>query len=115
MSETAPGPAPAPSLVMTQLLGGFQVSQALYVVTKLGICTMLEDGPLSVGDLAERSGAKPQPLSRLIRTLAMLGLFRTDGELVETTPLGAPALPDAPGDARECGRDVDGDALRPVR
>ncbi|WP_033416433.1 methyltransferase [Streptomyces canus] len=89
MSETAPGPAPAPSLVMTQLLGGFQVSQALYVVTKLDICTMLEDGPLSVGELAERSGARPQQLSRLVRTLAMLGLFRTDGEFVETTPLGA--------------------------
>ncbi|MGW6796601.1 methyltransferase [Streptomyces chartreusis] len=89
MSETAPGPAPAPSLVMTQLLGGFQVSQALYVITKLDICTMLDDGPLGVGQLAERSGASPQPLSRLIRTLAMLGLFRTDGDIVETTPLGA--------------------------
>ncbi|MCO5973418.1 acetylserotonin O-methyltransferase [Actinoallomurus soli] len=81
---------PPPSAVMTQLLAGFQVSQALYVVAKLGICTMLDDGPLSMADLAQRSGASPQPLGRVIRTLGMLGLFRTteDGR-VETTPLGA--------------------------
>jgi len=81
---------PPPFFAMTQMLAGFQVSQALYVVAKLDICTMLDDGPLSVADLAQRSGASPQPLGRLIRTLGMLGLFHTteDGR-VGTTPLGA--------------------------
>jgi len=88
---------PPPSAVMTQLLAGFQVSQALYVVAKLDICTMLDDGPLSVADLAQGSGALPQPLGRVIRALGMLGLFRTtaDGR-VETTPLGATLSRDHP-------------------
>ncbi|MGP2436943.1 methyltransferase [Streptomyces sp. JW3] len=83
-------PTPPPGVVMTQLLGGFQVSQALYVVAKLDVCTMLDDGPRTVADLAERSGALADPLGRLIRTLTMIGVFRTteDG-LVATTPLGA--------------------------
>jgi hypothetical protein len=88
---------PPPAAMMTQLLAGFQVSQALYVVTKLDICTMLDDGPLSVADLAKRSGVLPQPLGRVIRALGMLGLFRTtaDGR-VETTPLGATLSRDHP-------------------
>lgn len=78
-----------PSVVMSQMLAGFQVSQALYVLTKLDICTMLDEGPASIDELAERSGAAPHPLRRLIRSLAPMGLFRTDGDVVATTPLGA--------------------------
>ena len=33
------------SLAMIQMLSGFQVSQALYVVAKLGVATVLADGP----------------------------------------------------------------------
>src|SRR3569833_743494 len=81
---------PPPFFAMTQMLAGFQVSQALYVVAKLDICTMLDDGPLSAADLAQRSGASPQTHGRLISMLGMLGLFHTteDGR-VGTTPLGA--------------------------
>ncbi|MFJ9027656.1 methyltransferase [Streptomyces sp. NPDC102274] len=82
-------PTPPPAIVMTQLLGGFQVSQALYVVAKLDVCTMLDDGPLTVADLAERSGVSADPLGRLIRTLTMIGVFRSEGDRVATTPLGA--------------------------
>lgn len=81
-------PTPPPSIVMTQLLGGFQVSQALYVVAKLDVCTMLDDGPRTVADLAEHSGVPADPLGRLIRTLIMVGVFRSQGDLVATTPLG---------------------------
>ncbi|MEV6637015.1 methyltransferase [Actinoplanes sp. NPDC051470] len=89
MSEYSPQPAPPITAVMTQMLAGFQVSQALYVVAKLDICTMLDDGPQTTAKLAELSGAQVRPLSRIIRTLSMLGLFRSEGDLVETTPLGA--------------------------
>ncbi|MFE3264092.1 methyltransferase [Streptomyces sp. NPDC059215] len=82
-------PVPPPAVVMSQLLGGFQVSQALYVVAKLDICTMLDDGPRTVAELAERSGALAGPLGRLVRTLTMVGVFRTEGDLVTATPLGA--------------------------
>jgi DNA-binding Lrp family transcriptional regulator len=71
-------------------MGGFQVSQAVYVVAKLGVATILEEeGRQSVTELARRTGAQTEPLSRLIRTLAPLGLFATEGDQVSVTPLGA--------------------------
>jgi DNA-binding Lrp family transcriptional regulator len=81
--------APSPSAVMTQMMAGFQVSQALYVIAKLDIATQLDDGPLSVQELAERTGAHEPALRRLIRTLAPLGVFTTRDGDVSTTPLGA--------------------------
>ncbi len=81
--------APSPSAVMTQMMAGFQVSQALYVIAKLDIATELDDGPLHVHELAERTGAHEPAVRRLIRTLAPLGIFTTKDGTVSTTPLGA--------------------------
>jgi DNA-binding Lrp family transcriptional regulator len=81
--------APSPSAVMTQMMAGFQVSQALYVIAKLDIPTLLDDGPLGVQELAERTGAHQPALRRLIRTLTPLGIFTTRDGDVSTTPLGA--------------------------
>ena len=78
------------SMQLVQLVGGFQTAQAIYVIAKLDIATLLDDGPKTVAELAAASGARPDLLRRLIRTLAPVGLFRhlPDGT-VETTPLGA--------------------------
>ncbi|WP_454198236.1 methyltransferase [Nocardia sp. Marseille-Q1738] len=80
---------PGPATVMTRMLGGFQLSQALYVIAKLDVATVLDDGPLSHAELARRTGAHPASLRRLIRPLASVGVFRTEGEWVHTTELGA--------------------------
>jgi SAM-dependent methyltransferase len=77
------------SAVMLQMLAGFQVSQALYAVAKLGVATRLASGPKTVSDLAAEVGADADALTRIIRFLATLGVFRTDGDLVEATELGA--------------------------
>jgi DNA-binding Lrp family transcriptional regulator len=90
MSESTTVQDPPPSSVMVQILGGFQVSQAAYVTAKLGVATILEqEGPKSVAELAERTGAHPEQLYRLVRSLAPIGLFTTEGEWVSVTPLGA--------------------------
>lgn len=90
MPEAEAVAGPPPSAVMVQLLGGFQVSQAIYVVADLAVATILEqEGPKTVAELAERTGAKREPLHRLIRTLAPLGVFTTEGEYVNVTPVGA--------------------------
>src|SRR4029077_20101650 len=47
-----------PSRQMTELLSGFQVSQALYVAAKLDLATLMEEGSRSVEDLAAASGAQ---------------------------------------------------------
>lgn len=83
-------PVPPPAASMVQLLAGFQVSQAVFAVADLGVATILEqEGPKTVAELAERTGVLPEPLGRLVRSLAPVGVFRTAGELVDITPVGA--------------------------
>jgi hypothetical protein len=78
-------PEPARTL---QMLAGFQISQALYVVAKLGLSTALADGPRTIEQLATATGATADALRRITRSLAPLGIFRTDRERIEATPLG---------------------------
>jgi O-methyltransferase/methyltransferase family protein len=74
---------------MHQLLTGFEVSQALFVVAELGVATALLDGPQRLADLAARVGANADALERLIRFLVPHGVFRTSGrDDIEITDLG---------------------------
>ncbi|MBK0870100.1 MULTISPECIES: methyltransferase [unclassified Saccharopolyspora] len=83
-------PTPPPTAQISRLMAGFQVSQALYAVAKLDVPTMLaNDGPLPVNVLAERAGADPGALHRLIRSLTPLGVFSSEGDRVRVTELGA--------------------------
>jgi predicted transcriptional regulator len=87
-----------PAIRMQQLLSGFEVSQALYVIAELGVATALADGPRSVREVALATGADPDALGRIIRFLASLGVFQTDGETVTVTDLGR-TLADGPRDS----------------
>jgi hypothetical protein len=87
-----------PAVRMQQLLSGFEVSQALYVIAELGVATVLLDGPRSVREVALAAGADPDALGRIIRFLASLGVFQTDGETVTVTDLGR-TLADGPPDS----------------
>jgi hypothetical protein len=89
-SSAPPVPYLPPDAVMLQMLTGFQVSQAVYVVAKLDIATILaEKGPRTISQLADEAGADADALGRVIRFLASLGVFRTHGGEVEITELGA--------------------------
>lgn len=90
-------PTPSPAAQMSQLIAGFQISQALYAVAKLDVPTLLEkDGPLPVNVLAERTGAHPGALHRLIRSLTPLGVFGSDGDRIRITEMGAVLSRDHP-------------------
>ena len=95
-----PEELPAP-VQMTGLLAGFQVSQALFVVARLDLATVLADGSRTIDELAAATGAKADPIRRLIRSLAPLGIFRTHGDTVEITPLGATLAEGRPGSVRD--------------
>ena len=96
-------PTPPPGVVMTQLLAGFQVSQALYVVATLDVCTLLDDGPRTVADLAEHSGAPADPLGRLIRNFQA----KTPGGVDQ---LGVLLRGGSPGQVREQAHGLKGSA-----
>ncbi|WP_224388612.1 acetylserotonin O-methyltransferase [Pseudonocardia sp. ICBG1293] len=66
-------------MLIVQLSTGFQISQALFVVVDTGVATCLEqEGPTTVGDLAERTGTRPDRLARLLRALVPVGVLTLD-------------------------------------
>jgi hypothetical protein len=93
------------SLRMTQQLFGFTTSQAVYVIARLGVADALLDGPRGIEDLADATGADPDALSRVIRNLAPLGVFRTEADgKIAITPFGATLAADVPGSVRPISR-----------
>jgi hypothetical protein len=84
------------------MITGAWVAQAVYVVAQLGVVDLIAvDGPRSAGDLAERVGADPDALFRVLRALASIGMFteRTDGTFA-LTPIAESLRSDVPGSLR---------------
>ena len=52
------------------------VSQAIQAAAELGIADALADQPLPLDELANRVGADPDALRRLMRALISRGIFR---------------------------------------
>ncbi|WWW17401.1 hypothetical protein V7968_31300 [Nocardia vulneris] len=60
------------------------------MLTEAGVATILDqEGPQTVAASAERTGSDADALARLIRTVTPHGVFRTEGDKVAVTPLGA--------------------------
>ena len=67
--------APA-AAAMFELVNGAWVAQAIQVAAELGIADALTEDPLPLDDLADRVGADPDALRRLMRALISRGVFR---------------------------------------
>jgi len=90
-----------PETTLGRMIGGFMVTQMIYVATKLGIADLLKDGPKSIERLAESVEADPRSLYRLMRGLASVGIFaETDDRHFELTPLATFLQTRAPGSMR---------------
>jgi SAM-dependent methyltransferase len=91
--------APPPSEVLTQMMGGYWISQAIYVAAELGVADLLADGPRTATELAELTGGQGDALYRVLRALASIGVFTEDpmrrfglsalGERLRTTVPGS--------------------------
>lgn len=89
------------SQALMQMLTGFWVSQSIYAAARAGVADALQEGPLSVGELAARLDAHEENLYRLLRALASLGIFRETGARVfELTPVAALLASDHPHSMR---------------
>ncbi|EHB58889.1 O-demethylpuromycin O-methyltransferase [Mycolicibacterium rhodesiae JS60] len=66
---------PAPMAMMELVVSGWP-AQAITTAAQLGIADALADGPLPIDELAERVGANPDALRRLMRALIGRGIFR---------------------------------------
>src|SRR5579875_359059 len=67
--------APAPA-VMMEMMHAAWMSQAIAVAAELGVADALAEGPLRIYELADRVGADPDALRRLLRALISRGVFR---------------------------------------
>lgn len=68
----------SPQNELSQIIGAYQQSQAVYVAAKLGLADLLKEGPRTPEELAESTGTHARSLYRLLRALASIGLFAED-------------------------------------
>jgi hypothetical protein len=83
------------------MLTGYWTSQSIYAAAKLGLADLVKDGPKTAEQLAAATGTQPEPLYRLMRALASVGVFREDDyRRFVMTPLAAPLQSDVPNSQR---------------
>ena len=75
---------------LVDMVRGYQTTQVIYTAADLGLADLLATGPKTVEALAQATATHAPTLSRLLRTLASMGIFaeRDDGqfELVSWLP-----------------------------
>jgi hypothetical protein len=86
---------------MLQIISGFWISRAVYVIAKLGIPDLLKSGPKTAEELASVTKMHAPSLFRILRALASVGVLRSpDGKLFAQTPLSETLVTEAPGSLR---------------
>src|SRR5688572_4267169 len=91
-------PAAAASQLLFQLGTGHFVASALQVVVRLGIPARLSDGAQTSAELASATGVQEDPLYRVLRALASVGLFdETSPRRFALTAAGEFLRPGVPG------------------
>jgi len=85
---------------MLQIISGFWISRAVYVIARLGIPDLLKAGPKTADELANATKMHAPSLYRLLRALASVGVVSAQGERFGLTPLSETLVTDAPGSLR---------------
>jgi hypothetical protein len=90
---------------LTCMITGYWVSQAVYAAAELGLADLLKDGPKPVESLANATGTKSDPLFRLLRALASVGVFAEGpSRTFSLTPTAQLLRSDVPGSQRSLAR-----------
>ena len=96
--STGKTPTPQDFGQIFNLVGGYRISQALYIAVELGIPGLLSSGPRHSDDLAAKTKTHAPTLYRILRFLAGAGLFNEIGPReFELTQLGSALRADIPG------------------
>lgn len=86
---------------MLQIISGFWISRAVYVIAKLGIADLLNSGPKTAAELAQSTETHPPSLYRLLRALTSVGVLASAPEgRFALTPVSETLVTDAPGSLR---------------
>jgi hypothetical protein len=80
----------SPRDALSQIINGYQTSQAIFVAVRLGIVDLLKEASKSSEELAASAGVNAQALYRLLRVLASTGvLHEVEPRHFALTPMGA--------------------------
>ena len=86
---------------MLQIISGFWISRAVYVIGKLGIPDLLAAGPKTAEELASATKTHAPSLFRILRALVSVGVLNyAEGGRFAQTPLSETLVTDAPGSLR---------------
>jgi SAM-dependent methyltransferase len=89
----------ADSDLVVRLAFGSMAAQTLRAAVQLRVVELIGDTPRRAADVAAEAGAKPQPMTRLLRAMSALGLLRENAaDSFSVTPAGAlldPVHPDS--------------------
>jgi len=91
--------------MLSQMIVGSWVTQAIYVAAEIGIADFLAAGPRTADELARETGMHGASPYRVLRALASVDIFREDDEgRFSLTPMGKLLGSDAPGSKRSLAR-----------
>ena len=98
MTENGTSPS---GRTLARMINGYWVTQMIYTAARFNVADALAGGPQTAEALAERCGAHPRSLYRLLRALASLGIFaETEGGRFQLTPLSELLRSDVAGSLR---------------
>ena len=90
-----------PQETMLNLIGGFWIARSLYLAAKLGVADVFDNQPKTIAQLAVATNTEPQPLYRLLRALASVGIFtEVSDQCFVLTSLGATLQSNSPDSMR---------------
>ena len=77
---------PRPGQMLLSMATAYRTSKLVYVAAKLGIADLLAERPQTCEEMAASLGASADALCRVMRGLAMLGIFevQADGSYAQT-------------------------------
>ena len=88
-------------IAMLQLISGFWISRAIYIIAKLGIADHLAGGPKNAEEIAAATNAHAGAIYRILRALSSVGVLTEDADRrFGLTPLSETLRTDAPGSLR---------------
>jgi hypothetical protein len=95
---------PPASLLLWQITTGHFLSRCLHVVAELGVADRLGDAPASAASIATALGLDADALERMLRLLAVAGVFEARGSLWAHTELSRMLRSDHPQSMRAFAR-----------
>lgn len=90
-----------PPIQMLQMISGFWISRAIYIVAKLGLADHMHGGAKTADELAAATNTHAPSLFRVLRALASVGIITQSADnRFGLTPLSETLRSDVPGSLR---------------